>query len=192
MSQENISQENISQENVSQENVEQETPSLDALLSEYEPSAPAEPQQETQPEPSADVVARLNRIEKQQADKWASEALGRAVTSLKSKVGEDLSDLMAEGALQALAMRNPKLVQAFQNMDADPANFEKIMTGVAETVKAELKRPDPKQSADSEAARAAVRGQDTQNTPKDDAPSRAELSGMSDPQFEAYKRSQAG
>lgn len=191
MSQENISQENISQENVSQEPVEQETPSLDALLSEYEPTT-AEPQPEPKPELSADVVARLERIEKQQADKWASEALNRAVANLKSKVGEDLSDLMAEGALQALAMRNPKLVQAFQNMDADPAGFEKVMTGVAEAVKAELKRPDPKQSADSEAARAAVRGQDTQNTPKDDAPSRAEMSRWSDAEFEAYKRSQAG
>jgi hypothetical protein len=191
MSQENISQENISQENVSQEPVEQETPSLDALLSEYEPTT-AEPQPEPKPEPSADVIARLERIEKQQADKWASEALNRAVANLKSKVGEDLSDLMAEGALQALAMRNPKLVQAFQNMDADPAGFEKVMTGVAEAVKAELKRPDPKQSADSEAARAAVRGQDTQNTPKDDAPSRAEMSSWSDAKFEEYKRSQAG
>ncbi len=170
---------------------ESEALDLDSVLSEYESkesSAPAEPTTETPQQPAPidpKYEAFMNEVIQERAQRSVEQATDMLLESAGIEVDRDL----ALGYLQVRAARDPRLVQAYQNMNTNPDGFKKVMKALAPEFKEKFKQPDAKKTADSQAARAAVKGQDTQIPEKSDAPSRADLANMSDAELDAHKRS---
>ncbi len=192
-----MSPENAQQEPVAiEENAGTETPqaesealNLDSLLQEYEPkdesSAPAEqPAEATQPAPRTDP--KIEAFMNDYMAKQAHESVEKATDMLLESAGIDVDRDLALGFLQVEASRDPRLVQAYQNMNSNPEGFKRVMQALAPKLKEKFKQPDAKKTADSQAARAAVKGQDTQVTDKPNAPSRSQLAAMSDAELEAH------
>lgn len=189
MSQENTTEPVATEETAEAPQTESEELNLDSLLQEYEPkdSAPAEePAEKPQPAPSTDpkIEAFMNDYMARQARESVDQATDMLIESAGIEVDRDL----ALGFLQVEAGRDPRLVQAYQNMNTNPEGFKRVMRALAPKFKEKFKQPDAKKTADSQAARAAVKGQDTQVTDKPDAPSRSDLSRMSDVELDAHKQ----
>lgn len=180
----------MSQENSPEENQETEkSDDLDTLLKEYETEETVEKTTEKEdPDRYSALEKRLNEMERDNIRKETHQALAEAVAKVKSFGELEMDDLLVEGVLHKLAADDPRLIQAFQNRGRDPQGFNQVLKKVAETIKTKSVRPDPKLSEDSEAVRAAVRGQHA-NTQEDDKPDAAKLRDMSDAEFAAYKRS---
>ncbi len=185
-----MSQEN-SPETETQDTEETESPDLDSLLSEYESSS--EDSQETTETKSDDDLAEIRRelkeIRERDIRKETRQALDEAVSQVKEFGELEMDDFLVEGAIHKLASENPKLVQAFQNRGSDPDGFKKVLKGVADTIKSKSKTPDKKLTEDSEAVRAAVRGQGENIEQGSEKPDPAKLRGMTNREFEEYKRS---
>lgn len=180
------------EENAEVTQTESEALDLDSVLSEYESkeeSAPAESPAETPQQPAPTIDPKYEAFMNEVIQERAQRSVEQATDMLLESAGIDVDRDLALGFLQVRAARDPRLVQAYQNMNTNPDGFKKVMKALAPEFKEKFKQPDAKKTADSQAARAAVKGQDTQVTEKPDAPSRADLANMSDVELDAYKRS---
>lgn len=171
----------MSQEEVSQDQETQSDENLDTLLSEYESGSKTEKN-----EPKNDyseLQRRLDALEDEKRQESARKAVDEAISTVK-EIGEfDLSDLAIEGYLQAMAARDQKIVQAFQDRQKNPDGYKAALEKVAQTIKDDFKY-DPKATSDAEAVRAAVKSQDKAT---DDGPTPQQIAAMTDAEFERYK-----
>lgn len=186
------------------EDTQQETPSLDSLLGEFETS-----QQSVDPQPAAEPVQNetpqnvqqqpqtvsrdeFNRLQEQIWRRDTQDAVAHAVTTVKETPGlENVSDRLVKDILEGAAMRDPRIGKAFAQRDVNPEAYAKVLKSMGKEINKELglqsKQPDPKITADQEALRATVKGQDQQN--ETNAPATPhELSSMSKNEFEDYKK----
>lgn len=137
---------------VSEDNNAQDDVNLDALLNEWseeveEPKAAADPVESSQPkkesEPNKDEFSALVEFVKSQ--KAQSEADMRkqvereyqdVVKALKADL--PVSETIVDGYLQKSAQSDPRIAQAYQNREKNPARWEKTMKGIQANLRKEI------------------------------------------------------
>jgi hypothetical protein len=139
----------------------------------------------------ADKVKRLEQF----ADHYERQQTRTEVNTIVSKLKEKheplkgLSDKMVRARLNLEAAEDPRIARAFAMRHSNPEAWDRVLGGIGERLVSEIgDRPDPKLTANREAAVAAARGRVENAPPDPNRKSPEELNAMSDAEFEAYKR----
>jgi hypothetical protein len=160
---------------------------LEALLAQFEqevtkPSATAtQPTQAAQPKPTeqkpndisaltAKVQSLVERDEAREAairKQKIDQDLMATVKSVRGDIPETvISDLVVKGWLNAASESDPRLVDAFNNREQNPARWNQVVAQLGKKLRSEFSRlPDVAETEDREAVTAAVRGASTKPPP---------------------------
>jgi len=182
-------------------------PSLQEMLSEFESSKPADTKQPQKAEErvappstngaSAEQDDELREWVREQKKQKQAEATDKAVNDALSVMREsadglsDIPERVLRWAIYGEASTNPALVQAFALREQKPAIWQRALKELASSVEQELmSKPDPKTTADREAARASVRGTTQTKPDPDDAQKELskKVSTMGSLEFEEFKK----
>jgi hypothetical protein len=147
---------------------------LDTLLQEYDTST--KPAPETKPQKTALEQWAEREMAKQQRHEL-QDGIKSAVEQVKGGLGETpvkITDTLIEGFLHKRAADDPRVQQAFQEREANPQNWNRILSGIGKDLKDELSI-DTSATQDRAAVEAAVSGTKTTDT-EPDAPDYANMS----------------
>jgi len=161
-------------------------PSLDSLLSEYE-----EPKEEPKqaPQPVAPISPDIQNFMARQIKKDNDQAISEAAESIREAVGEtSLPTKWFEGQLHLAGAKDPRLTEAFQNRESNPAKWNNIVKALGQELKSDLTPVDTAATDSWNAVEASVRSAST-SAPKQASEIDAKaLKNMSDQEFEAYRK----
>lgn len=166
-------------------------PSLDELLAQYDNSqqSQVQPQPEyTQPQETAADI-RLRAVEQRLFQEDVNKTLANVLREINVP-DTPQSRLLAEGFVDRMAYREPKIKTAFDNRVVDPAGWAKFERSLGSEFKKLINSLTIDQTAtqDREAVAAAVRGASTRVTA--DPPPK--FGGMSNAEFRKSVKDQFG
>lgn len=168
------------------ENAQDEV-SLDSLLSEYdepkeEPKAAPQPEV---PQISPDVQNFMNRQIKKEND----QAINEAAKIMKESVGDtNLTEKWFKGQLHLAGAEDPRIIDAFNNRDNAPKQWEAIVKGIATDLAKELAPTDQSATESWNAVASAVHSASTSAPKTEPGFSEKDLKNMSDAEFQAFKK----
>ena len=158
---------------------------VDAALAEFTDKTAQEETTTDTPKPDEaddELASRVVAIE----NRYASEELGKAVSTIKD-AHDHLSGVdpnIIEGRLRLESARDPRVEEAFKNQSSNPDGWNKVVKAIGDKIAKEVGAvADPQLTNDRDAMRDAV---NTQSTNASDGPSQAEISAMSDEEYNAH------
>lgn len=160
----------------------QEEVSLDSLLSEY--NEPIEEPKKEEPQPTASYSPDVQTFMERQIKKDNDLALHEASKAMKAVVGDvNLSNKWFEGQLHLAASKDPRLIQAFNNREASPKQWEAVVNTLGKELAQELTPTDQAATDSWNAVESAVHSASTSKV-TEAAP---DFGSMTDSEFMAWK-----
>jgi len=158
---------------------------LDSILNEYESKTVEQPAVEPQADKRDQFLDMMISDFQEKDQSKTQSAIADAATALKTESGSDLPDYFMKGLLEQKAAEDPRFADAFLKRAQDPNGWDRVVKAFGKQVRHDLDNvPDKKVTEDREALTAAVRSAQTQQTQ-----STPDIGGMSNADFENYKRS---
>lgn len=149
---------------------------LDALLNEFDTSTAAPVEAKPTPEQKPAVAIDPQQIAAQvkaeiEADTRFKTDMANAVKDVRGDLDpESFDDVFVESWINAQAVKDPRLAEAWKQRNSNPSQFKKVVSGLSQKLaKSIAKRPDPNATEDRDAVTAAVRGASTK-APEGKAP----------------------
>lgn len=143
---------------------------LDALLAQFEDKGDARPSTPTKPEPKAvqadEIAAARDEVLRARdeilREKWTKD-MRATVAAVRGELPSDIfDDKLVQAWIEARAMDDSRLTQAWKDRDANPQQFKRIVGALGrEFTQKYGKLPDKNATEDREAVAAAVRGAST-------------------------------
>lgn len=142
---------------------------LDALLNEFDTSNAAPVEAKPTPEPKPDVaIVDPKQIAEQvkaeiEADTRFKNDMANTVKDVRGDLdSESFDDVFIESWINAQAVKDPRLAEAWKQRNSNPSQFKKVVSGLSQKLaKSIAKRPDANATEDVAAVSALVRGAST-------------------------------
>lgn len=137
-----------------------------------------------------EVVQFVKDFKQKEVQKDIRSGLDDAVQFIKTDETITVSDRMVRGFLNAMADDDPRLLDAFNQREANPGAWKEVLKRAQAEIKAEIST-DSKITDDVNAAKAAASGQ-TNDEPEPKKITNADLNPLSDVQFKEFKKALGG
>ena len=160
---------------------------IDELLGEF---PEAKPQTELPKDDLGNVVKFVKDFQQKEVQKDIRSGLDDAVKFIKTDETITVSDRMVRGFLNAMADDDPRLLDAFNQRESNPAAWKEVLKKAQVGIRDELST-DSKITDDVNAAKAAASGQ-TNDEPEPKKITSADLNPLSDMQFKEFKKAIGG
>ena len=148
---------------------------LDKLLNEYDTSTKPDPKPQPQQKSALEQWAERKMFEEQIGE--VNTSISTAVEAIKGGLKDapvQIADELIEGYLHRQAFKDPKVKQAFEQRNANPATWQQTLTEIGANLK-NVVSVDPDANAGRQAVEAAVKGSKTTET-TEEAPDYANMS----------------